>query len=124
MFNKKLVKMSEVEAKMEEMELDIYFLESHVEDLKSTVHYYKDEINDMTNALLVNIDDIYEYDKETGEPYFTADVIKDYTEELTRGIDLVDKAQRDLEEAKMEYVNFMTDFQNWLKERVGDDNND
>lgn len=124
MFNKKIVKMSEVNAKMEEMELDIYFLKAYVEDLKSTVRYYKNEINDMTNALLVNIDDVYEYDEETGEPYFTVDVIKDYTEELTRGIDLVDKAQRDLEDAKTEYDNFMSDFQNWLKERVGDVNND
>ena len=119
MFNQELVKPKEVIEKMNELELNVYFMESHVEDLKETVKYYQGEVDDLTNVLLKDIDDVYEYDDETGEPYFTRDILEDFTGELTRGIELLEKAQRDLEACKKEYVEFMSELENWLKERVG-----
>lgn len=119
MFNQELVKPKEVITKMDELELNVYFMESHVEDLKETVKYYQGEVNDLTNVLLKDIDDVYEYDDETGEPYFTRDILEDFTGELNRGIELLKKAQRDLETCKKEYVEYMNELEDWLKERVG-----
>lgn len=119
MINQELVKPKEVIAKMDELELNVYFLESHVEDLKETVKYYQGEVNDLTNTLLKDIDDVYDYDDETGEPYFSRDTLEDFTRELNRGIDLLEKAQRDLEDCKKEYVEYMAEVENWLKVRVG-----
>ena len=119
MFNQELVKPKEVIAKMDELELNVYFMKTHVEDLKETVKYYQGEVNDLTNVLLKDIDDVYEYDDETGEPYFTRDILEDFTGELNRGIELLKKAQRDLETCKKEYVEYMNELEDWLKERVG-----